>query len=108
MAEQFVLVIRAAAHKNILYLQHALSEMNSPEDLITPDEIRAVIFDGRIIEDYPDDVRGHSSLLLGYGLGNRPIHVVCSPKDDYLAIITVYLPDEFRWEADWRTRKPRY
>lgn len=56
-------------------------------------------------ENYPDDVRGHSCLLLGYGENERPIHVVCSPKEEYLAIITVYLPYEEEWEDNFRTRK---
>ncbi len=55
-----------------------------PPIMITRDEIEEVIRSGEVIEDYPDDVRGHSCLLLGYGKENRPIHVVCSPKDDYL------------------------
>ena len=106
MADSISLAVRDAANKRILYLPHALNEMNAPGELITPAEVRAVIFGGEIVEDYPQDVRGHSCLMLGYGMDERPIHIVCSPKDDYLAIITVYLPDEHRWEADWRTRRP--
>jgi hypothetical protein len=79
--------------------------MNAPEELITPEEVRAVLFKGEIIEEYPEDARGHSCLMLGHGLENRPIHLVCSPKLEYLAIITVYLPDRRRWEEDFRTRK---
>ncbi|MCO5243124.1 MAG: DUF4258 domain-containing protein [Anaerolineae bacterium] len=60
-----------------------------------------------MIEDYPEDVRGHSCLILGRGNHDRPIHVVCSPKDGDLAIITVYVPDERRWASDWKTRKAR-
>ena len=107
MVEPIVLTVRDPAAKRILYLPHALDEMNAPGDLITPEEIRAAIFERDVIEDCPEDARGHSCLMLGYGLDGRPIHVVCSPKDAYLAIITVYLPDEQRWEADWKTRKPR-
>lgn len=106
MSENFVSIVRDAAGKRILYLPHALDGMYVPEELITPDEVRSVIFKGEIIEDYPEDARGHSCLMLGYGTDKRPIHVVSSPKDEYLAIITVYLPDERRWESDWRTRKP--
>lgn len=106
MPESFVLAVRCAAEKRILYLPHALDEMNAPAELITTDDIRAVIFKGDIVEDYPEDVRGHSCLVLGYGTEGRPLHVVCSPKEDYLAITTVYLPDTRRWEADWKTRKP--
>lgn len=60
-----------------------------------------------MIEDYPEDVRGHGCLILGRGNHDRPIHVVCSPKDGYLAIITVYVHDERRWASDWKTRKAR-
>ena len=38
------------------------------------------------------------------GDGMRPIHVVCSPKDEYLAIITCYLPDEDEWSDDLSVR----
>lgn len=72
--------------------------------MIEPGEVRSVIEDGEIIEDYPDDSRGHSALLLGRGLGGRPIHVVCSPKDEYLAVITAYLPDKREWSEDFRMR----
>ncbi len=107
MPEPFVLAVRRAAEKRILYLPHALDEMNAPDELITPDDVQAVTFEGDVIEDYLEDIRGHSCLMLGYSIEGRPIHVVCSPKEEYLAIITVYLPDARRWEADWKTRKPR-
>ena len=99
--------VRRAARERILYLPHALDAMNAPSELITADEVRRVVFHGQVIEDYPGDVRGHSCLILGAGDRKRPIHVVCSPKDEYLAIITVYLPDERHWETDWKTRKVR-
>ncbi|MDL1936086.1 DUF4258 domain-containing protein [Candidatus Brocadia sp. AMX2] len=35
----------------------------------------------------------------------RAIHVVCSPKEDYLAIITAYLPDLRQWHTGFRKRK---
>lgn len=56
-------------------------------------------------EDYPEDPRGHSSLLLGHGDEGRAIHVVCGPKDEYLAIITAYLPDPTQWSADFKRRR---
>jgi len=99
--------VRKAAAKRILFLPHALSQMNAPERMISTREVRAVIFHGVIIEDYPEDIRGHSCLMLGWGDEGRPVHVVCAPKTDYLAIITAYLPSPERWEPDWRTRKKR-
>jgi hypothetical protein len=72
--------------------------------MITTVEIEAVIKTGEIIEDYPEDTRGHSCLMLGLGRGDRAIHVVCAPKDEYLAIITAYLPDPTQWTPDFRGR----
>ena len=75
--------------------------------MIRASEVRAVVEAGEIIEDYPEDVRGHSCLMLGRGGGNRAIHVVCSPKEDYLAVITAYLPDPDEWAEDFRGRVKR-
>ncbi|MCX7855870.1 MAG: DUF4258 domain-containing protein [Anaerolineae bacterium] len=97
--------VREAAAKRILYLPHALHQMHAPDRMISPEEVRAVVFYGEVIEDYPGDVRGHSCLMLGWGHQGRPIHIVCAPKADYLAIITAYLPGEEHWESDRRTRK---
>ena len=73
--------------------------------MISTDEVRQVIKKGELIEDYPEDVRGHSCLILGHGKIDRPIHVVCSPKEDYLAVITAYLPNPKQWEDNFRKRK---
>lgn len=107
MNASFLEAIGRAAQKRIVYLPHALDAMNAPVNIVSADEVRQVIFYGQVIEDYPEDVRGHSALMLGLGHRKRPIHVVCSPKDEFLVIITVYLPDEHRWESDWKTRKKR-
>ena len=93
-----------AYKKKILFLTHALNQMNSPERLISKDEVRDVIESGRIVEDYPDDLRGHSYLVSSETREGRIIPVVCSPRDDYLAIITAYIPDPDKWEDDFKTR----
>ena len=104
MIDDFLTLIRKSADQKILFLPHALNQMNRPDRLIEPSEVREVIFKGEIIEDYPEDPRGHSCLMLGRGKEDRPIHVVCSPKEDFLAIITAYLPDENKWSNDYRRR----
>ena len=73
--------------------------------MITTSEVQSVIETGEIIEEYPEDPRGYSYLLLGHGKGGRPIHVVCSPKGDFLAIITAYLPSPREWSDDFSERK---
>lgn len=73
--------------------------------MITKSEVRAVIEKGEMIENYPGDVRGHSCLLLGHGEEQRAVHVVCAPKEGYLAVITAYLPDPQEWFDNFRRRK---
>jgi hypothetical protein len=97
--------VREAAAKRILYLPHAVNQMNSPERMISIQEVRTVVLNGVVIEDYPEEARGHSCLLLGWGERRRPLHVVCAPKAEYLAVITTYLPSSDQWEQDCRTRK---
>lgn len=99
--------VREAATKRVLFLPHAVRQMTRPERMIGTAEVRVVVMAGELIEDYPDDPRGHSCLLLGRGENLRAIHVVCSPKDEYLAIITAYLPEEDKWSADFRARKTK-
>ena len=107
MQGSFLEKVIEAARKRIIYTEHALDEMNTEEKMITSDEVREVIFKGEIVEDYPEDARGHSCLMLGFSYKGRPMHVVCAPKEDYLGIITAYQPTEEKWEKDFRTRKRR-
>jgi hypothetical protein len=99
--------IRSSAAQRVLFLPHAVRQMSRPNRMITTREIRTVIGHGEVIENYPDDPRGPSCLLLGRGTKDRAIHVVCSPHPDFLAIITAYLPDQDKWSDDFRVRKNR-
>ncbi len=99
--------IRKAFTKGILFTLHAVNQMNRPDRLIARHEVIEVILQGEIIEDYPEDVRGHSCLLMASVSTGRVIHVVCAPKRDYLTIISAYIPSPDRWENDFRARRPR-
>ncbi len=103
----FLKSVREAARKKILFLPHAIRQMNLPERMISTDEVREVVFSGEIVEDYPEDARGHSCLMfvLTQGGKGRPVHAVCAPKDEYLAIITAYIPSLDTWEPDLKTRR---
>lgn len=94
-----------AASKNILFTAHALDEMNSENVIITVAEVMQAVTEGEVIEDYPEDRRGHSCLM--FHQNDRPLHVVCAPKAHYPAIITAYRPDPQKWENDLKTRKTR-
>ena len=97
--------VRYAAQKRLLFLPHAIRQMSRPQRMISTDEVEIVVTQGELIEDYPSDPRGRSCLMLGLGEVNRAVHVVCSPKDEYLAIITAYLPDPTQWSEDFRRRR---
>jgi len=75
------------------------------EDITIKDLERAIL-NGEILENYPDDQRGRSCLVLGYS-NNRPIHVVCGySKHQWIRILTVYLPQKPKWLNE-RTRAKR-
>ncbi len=97
--------VQQAARKRLLFLPHAIRQMSRPQRMITSDEVEAVVAQAEVIEDYPSDPRGHSCLMLGLGESGRAMHVVCSPKDEYLAIITAYLPDPAQWSEDFKRRR---
>ena len=107
MNDQFDILsrVREAAQKRVLFLPHALRQMSRPDRMISTSEVRRVIEHGEVIENYLEDTRGESCLILGCGESKRPLHVVCAPKEDYLAIITAYLPEEAEWSDAFRMRK---
>ena len=74
---------------------------------ISVDEVKEVILsnNAEIIEDYPEDTRGPSCLILGMASNGRPLHVQCSYPPN-VAIITAYEPELGEW-LDLRTRKGR-
>ena len=98
-------LVRAAVRKKLLVLPHAIKQMSRPDRMITVAEVRRTVLSGELVEDYPEDVRGHSCLMLGTGGSGRPIHVVCAPQGEYLAIVTAYLPESHEWKPDHRTRR---
>ena len=59
-----------------------------------------------IIEDYPDDPRGASCLVLGWFEPDLPIHVCVSMSDDEPEIITAYRPSSVKfYPPDFRRRR---
>ena len=97
--------IKRVAINKIIYTAHAVDEMNAEEELITVEDVRQVVLNGEIIEDYPEDKRGHSCLMFAIPGNKRPVHVVCAPKEEYLAIITTYIPSLEKWQNDFKTRR---
>lgn len=77
-------------------------------DMILIEELEHVMRNCEIIEDYPDDPRGASCLVLGFS-GQRPIHAVCTIKTDpeELFLITIYDPSKQpdKWTENYRKRR---
>ena len=48
--------VRLTAAQRILFLPHAVRQMARPERMITPDEVRSVVQEGALVEDYPEEV----------------------------------------------------
>jgi hypothetical protein len=76
-----------------------------PRRRISAGDIERAVGNGAIIENYPQDPRGPSCLVLGHS-GKRPIHVVCGRlSSEEILIITACQPDPEEWESDWATRR---
>jgi len=69
-------------------------------DGLTVAEVEGALSAPELLEDYPDDPRGHSCLVLGY-TGGLPVHVVCGQtRQDRLVLITVYRPQLPKWKDE--------
>lgn len=91
-------------HK-LVYRVHALQRM--AQRSISDADVRHVLANGEVIEDYPYDTPYPSRLMLGWR-GVRPIHVVAAENATAgeTIIITVYEPDPTLWTPDFRRRRP--
>lgn len=67
MTDHFLNLVRQKAAEKLLFMPHAIRQMTHPEQMISTSEVRKVILEGEIIEDYPEDARGHSCLMPGSG-----------------------------------------
>lgn len=89
-----------------VFSKHAEREREA--DMIFTSELEEALRHCEVIEDYPDDPRGPSCLVLGFS-GNRPIHAVCALKyaPDELFLITVYDPSKRPdyWTDSYRRRR---
>ena len=89
----------------VRFTMHARAEMDA-DNVVTSSLMRAISSDSsEVVEDYPEDRRGHSCLILVWENEASPIHVCCAVHDETVVIITVYRPRLEVWEDDWRTRK---
>lgn len=72
---------------------------------LTIGAVMQCIAPGEIIEQYEDDTPFPSCLVLVLTMSKRPVHVVVSHDDEFIYLITAYLPDMQKWSSDYKTRK---
>ena len=83
---------------------HADQEMQIDEVSIY--DLEKSLLEGEVLEDYPNDPRGQSCLVLGYTERGLPLHIVCGmTTKKNLRIITVYVPILPRWISPRERRK---
>ena len=88
---------------NIRHTLHALKE--EAAENITAEQVEMGLKAGfEVVEEYPDDPRGCSYLVLFF-IDNEPFHLVSAPHEAALIIVTVYRPDLNKWMTNYKTRR---
>jgi hypothetical protein len=88
-AEATLNKIKEASKRRILFLPHAIRQMSRPDRMIGAGDVKRIIAEGEVVEDYPEDIRGHSRLMMGFDKEGRPIHILCTPSlDSHAQILT--------------------
>jgi hypothetical protein len=58
--DDFLLHVQAKAAQRILYLPHAIHRMSEVQPAITIADVRDALFQGQMIENYPEETRWHN------------------------------------------------
>ncbi len=94
---------RMVQERKIKWSTHCLERMNERDISIA--DVKSCIEKGEIIEEYPDDFPYPSCLIFGPASGGPIIHVVAGSDNEYLYIITAYVPNLVKFEPDLKTRR---
>lgn len=101
----FERVCKAVAEDRVHVSEHAYDE--AFEDNLSVVDVIDETPNGDVIEDYPNDPRSPSCLVLLTADGGNPVHAVWAFDDGSgrAILITVYRPDPDRWSDDFRQRR---
>lgn len=74
---------------------------------ISRSDVKEVLTNGKIIEQYPTDQPFPSVLMLGYLKNEEPLHIVTAldKQADWCYIITAYKPGLRHFKEDFKTRR---
>jgi hypothetical protein len=91
-------------YRAIIFSGHAVRQMFARA--VGADDVAAIVRNGEIIKEYPDDRPYPSFLMLGFVRG-APVHVVVALDEaaGTAIVITAYIPDEQLWSDDFRKRR---
>ncbi len=90
-------IVQAIQRQNVRISDHARDE--AKEDSLLLNEIFYSVYEGAIIENYPDDRPYPSCLISGFTQNRKPVHSVWAYNSETqkAVLITVYIPDPTRW-----------
>lgn len=102
MIKEFV--VEKVNSGRIRWKRHALERMMERD--IFRNDVKPVLLEGELIEEYADDHPFPSGLFLGF-TGDKPLHVVAAAdiESEWCYVVTAYRPDLLHFEADYKTRK---
>jgi len=98
-------VRRLCQANKIQWTEHVMQRLIKRN--ITRREVKAVLMNGTIIEDYPNDYPFPSCLVVGICTPDSYLHVVCGMGNDRLWIITAYRPDTAIWDDSFTKRREK-
>jgi len=103
----FEKVRRAIVRGRVHVSEHAHDE--AVEDSLSIVALIRGTATGEVIENYPDDARGPSCLVLHRADGGQQVHSVWAfdGGSGRAILVTVYRPDPGRWSDDFTERRPK-
>lgn len=90
---------------NVLWSVHALERMQQRN--ITKSDVDNAISNGTIIEQYPDAFPYPACLIFGISLNDKILHVVSGCNGKFIKLITVYYPDDEKFDKSGKIRRER-
>jgi hypothetical protein len=85
---------KLAKNEDIEFTHHVREKMYKRG--ITSMDVKQLLLEGEIIEEYLDD-NPYPSFLLCAKIRQKYLHAVCAVAEEQLFIITTYHPDEDKW-----------
>ncbi|MFH0924018.1 MAG: DUF4258 domain-containing protein [bacterium] len=105
-SQTFQDILNLIEHYEIRISDHGYDELD--EDNLFIKDILASVHNGIVLEDYPNDPKGSSVLVLQSDDKGNPIHVVWGIAKNTTSpavLVTAYRPDSKLWTDDFQRRK---